>query len=141
MKRTHFALNWRTLPSFIKICKLAPPLKDFLIRFSPRWLIIQLCLPKWDHIFSSRQQAGINHLYDLFHKGEFVTFDKLASHFHIAHKKKKDFSKYLQVRHVSTRNSGLSNHFHFLRFFLLSAETQRFISKFYSLLYEHRKNK
>ncbi len=36
--------------------------------------------------FSSWKQAGVNHIYDLFYKGEFMTFDKIMSHFHITQK-------------------------------------------------------
>lgn len=51
--------------------------------------------PKWAHIFLSWKQAGVNHKYDLFYKGECVTLDKISSNFHIV---QKDLYKYLQVR-------------------------------------------
>ncbi len=68
--------------------------------------------------------------------------NKIISHFHIT---QKYFYKYLQIRHyVSIRNGGLSigNYYNFLyNFFLCSSDTQKFVSKFYSMLVEHRQNK
>ncbi len=65
--------------------------------------------------------------------------NKIISHFHIT---QKYFYKYLQIRHyVSIRNGGLSigNYYNFLyNFFLCSSDTQKFVSKFYSMLVEHR---
>ncbi len=37
-----------------------------------------LC-PKMGAYFSSWKQAGVNHIYDLLYKGEFMTFDKIVS--------------------------------------------------------------
>lgn len=61
-----------------------------------------------------------------------MTFDEIMSHCHIA---QIDFYKYLKLDIMLML--GMMNHF-LENFFFFVVQTQKFISKFYSMLYEHR---
>lgn len=89
--------------------------------------------------FGSWINLGIYRIFDLFHKDIFMSFDEL----HLKHNiPKKDFFKYLQIRHfVHTRHGSLtlnSSDFFLDRFFLRNTEVKHFISKFYSMINQYK---
>lgn len=76
-------------------------------------------------------------IYDLFYKGEYIPFDKLTSHFHIAQKKLS-----LNMYKSDTMLEIVASPLEILgEVFPLQCRNPKVIYKFYSILYEHRKNK
>ncbi len=147
MIRSQFLLNWKNFSLRFATLQAWSAIKKCLHYKQPLSILASLVensglCPQMGAYFSSWKQAGVNHIYDLFSKGQFMTFDKIMSHFHIT---QKDFYKYLQIRrYVSIRNGGLSigNYDHFLeKCFLCSSDTQKNVSKFYSMLVERWQNK